>query len=63
MNDPYSTTIISDVLVEEIKDALRGKEYGSVEIYIESGRVVQVTERKIKKILRSNGNGNKKEVM
>lgn len=63
MNDPYSTTIISDVLIEEIKDALRGKEYGSVEIYVESGRVVQVTERKIKKMLRSNGNGNKKEVM
>lgn len=58
MNDQYSTNIISDALVKDIKTALSGKEYGSVEIYIESGRVVQITERVIKKTVRSNGNGN-----
>ena len=66
MNDQYSTHIISDILVEDIKQALTGKEYGSVEIYIESGRVSQITERIIKKTLRSNVNDNenkKREVV
>lgn len=61
MNEQYSTSVISEVLIEDIKRALDGKEYGSVEIYIEGGRVVQITERVIKKTLRSNGNGNKKK--
>jgi hypothetical protein len=62
MNNQYSTGIISNALVEDIKRAITGKEYGSVEIYIEGGRVVQITERVIKKTVRSNGNsnGNKK---
>lgn len=58
--DDYSTSEISDILVTEIKRALNGKEFGSVEIYIESGRVIQITERVIKKTLKSNNNGNKK---
>ncbi len=60
MVDPYSTSEISDILIEDLKKALSGKEYGSVEIYIESGRVVQITERVIRKTLKSNSNGNKK---
>ena len=42
------TAVTSEILAE-IKNALIGKEYGSVEIYIESGQVVQITERTIKK--------------
>lgn len=42
------TQVTSEIL-NEIKQALIGKEYGSVEIYIESGQVVQITERTIKK--------------
>jgi hypothetical protein len=40
---------VSSSLIEEIKKSIAGKEYGSVEIYIESGQVVQITERTIKK--------------
>ena len=57
----YSTAEISENLINDIKNALLGKEYGSVEIYIEGGRVAQITERIIKKTLRSNENTNKKE--
>lgn len=42
------TAVTAEILME-IKKALIGKEYGSVEIYIESGQVVQITERTIKK--------------
>ncbi len=59
--DDYSTAEISEILVSDIKKSLVGKEYGSVEIYIEGGRVAQITERIIKKTLRSNENTNKKE--
>ena len=51
MEQEYQTTEISESLVEEIKDALRHKQYGSVEIYIEGGRVVQITEKTMKKTL------------
>lgn len=40
---------IPDNLLNDIKQAIASKEYGSVEIYIESGRIVQITERTIKK--------------
>lgn len=49
MIDEFSTNPISDRLIEEIKMSLVGKEYGSVEIYIEAGKVIQITERIIKK--------------
>ena len=58
--DQYSTSEISEALVTEIKKTLSGKDYGSVEIYVESGRVVQITERIIKKTSRINDNGGKK---
>ena len=44
-------TSIEPQLFEEIKKAISNKEYGSVEIYIESGKVVQITERGIKKTI------------
>lgn len=57
-NKTVATNLISDNLLNDIKQAIASKEYGSVEIYIESGRVVQITERTIKKTTsRINGNG------
>lgn len=58
--DNYSTTDISEDLIAEIKSSLTGKDYGSVEIYIEAGRVTQITERVIKKTQKLDNN-NKKE--
>ena len=40
---------ISAQILEEIKKSIADKEYGSVEIYIESGQVVQITDRTIHK--------------
>lgn len=46
----YSTKKISDNLLEEIKEALRSiKGWGSVEVYVQNWRVVQITERNIRK--------------
>ena len=45
----YATDNISDQLLEEISSSLRGKKYGSVEIFIENGQVTHITERVIKK--------------
>lgn len=36
-------------ILNEIKKSILSKDYGSVEIYIEHGEVVQITERTIKK--------------
>jgi len=49
-------TSIEPQLFEEIKKAISNKEYGSVEIYIESGKVVQITERVIKKTVNNGKN-------
>jgi hypothetical protein len=48
VND-FSTKPVSESLLTEIKNSLENKEYGSIEIYIEGGRVVQITERIIRK--------------
>ena len=40
---------IPSYLLDEITKAIVSKEYGSVEIYIESGKIVQITERTIRK--------------
>lgn len=45
----YSTQRISDKLFQEIKDALLGLDYGSVEIYVTDSKVTQITRRLIKK--------------
>ncbi len=48
-NKFVATTTIPDNLLNDIKQAIASKHYGSVEIYIESGKIVQITERTIKK--------------
>jgi len=46
----YSTKKIQDDLVEEILEALKNiRGWGSVEIYVQDFKVVQITERNIKK--------------
>ncbi|MEX0616869.1 MAG: DUF2292 domain-containing protein [Candidatus Woykebacteria bacterium] len=60
MVDEYSTDEISEALIATIKESLNGKQYGSVEIYIEGGRVAQITERVIKKTAKLNETQDKK---
>lgn len=46
----YSTQSISDILVDEIRQALKNvSPYGSVEIYVQDSIVTQITVRNIKK--------------
>lgn len=45
----YKTSNLSDKLYQEIKEALDGLDYGSVEIYVTAGEVTQITKRHIKK--------------
>jgi hypothetical protein len=46
----YSTQRITQDLLEEIKQALKNvKGWGSVEIFVQNNKVVQITERNIKK--------------
>lgn len=46
----YSTKKISRDLVEEVRQALKNiKGWGSIEIYVQDHKVVQITERNIKK--------------
>lgn len=46
----YSTKSISSELLTAIAEAIEGKSYGSVEIYIQDSKVTQITERVIKKL-------------
>lgn len=49
MND-YSTKKANTMLLEEIAEALTNiRGWGSVEIYVQDFKVVQITERNIKK--------------
>ena len=46
----YSTKQVSDKLLKEIAEALENiRGWGSVEIYVQDFKVVQITERNIKK--------------
>ena len=46
----YSTKHISDELIKEVVAALKNvRGWGSVEVYIQDFKVVQITERNIKK--------------
>jgi len=57
----YSTRQIKTDLIEEITDALKNiRGWGSVEIYVQNYKVVQITERNIKKTSQSNGNTQRK---
>jgi hypothetical protein len=50
----YSTKRVSKVLLDEIIDALKNiRGWGSVEITVQDNKVVQITERNIKKTLSS----------
>lgn len=56
-NKAVAVKVIPDNLIDDIKKAITSKEFGSVEIYIESGKIVQITERTIKKTAaKVNGN-------
>lgn len=50
----YSTKNITTQMLEEIKEALMGLDYGSVEIYVVKGEVTQITRRHIKKTNQEN---------
>ncbi len=55
MND-YSTKRINENLIKEIVEALKNiKGWGSVEIIVQDFKVVQMTERNIKKTFNSLG--------
>ena len=64
----YSTTRISDQLMDEIKNALQSVNYGIIEIFVTDNHVTQITTRTIKKTsitLKSNtkstSNGNSRK--
>ncbi len=40
---------MNDTLLVEIKKALQGIKWGSIEIFIQEGKVTQITQRSIKK--------------
>ena len=58
-DEKYSTQKITPQLLGQIVEALHNKAYGSVEIYVENYRVIQITQRTITKLnkIRVNGNG------
>lgn len=45
----YSTGYISKKLLQEIEEALKNLDFGSVELYVQKGEVIQITRRHIKK--------------
>ncbi len=45
----YSTKKISQSLLDEIKEALKSVDYGSIEIYVQNGNVTQISVRNIRK--------------
>lgn len=50
----YSTKQVRDELLDEIREALKNiRGWGSVEIYVQDFKVVQITERNIKKTNRT----------
>ena len=59
MDDNYATKNASPLLAEEIIRSIQGVSYGSVEIYIQGGKVTQISVRQIKKtsITSIDGNG------
>jgi hypothetical protein len=46
----YIPTVVTTGLLEEIQEALKNiRGWGSVEIFVQKGRVTQITERNIRK--------------
>lgn len=56
MKSAYSTTPVSDQLLQEIKKNLDNLDYGSLEIYVVGREVTQITKRQIQKT-NNNHNG------
>ncbi len=57
----YSTRQISNKLVQEVLDALKNiRGWGSVEIQVQDYKVVQITERNIKKTISFSEESNRK---
>lgn len=48
--EDFSTQKISPQLIAQIVEALRNKAFGSIEIYIQNFKVIQITERTITKL-------------
>lgn len=58
--DQYSVRKITPKLITEISTALQSVgNYGSVEIYIQQGNVIQITYRRIIKTLKSQKDNNR----
>ena len=53
--DRYSTKKLSNKALEDIKEALEGLDYGSIEIYVTNSTITQITKRVIKKTVNVNG--------
>jgi hypothetical protein len=60
MDDNYATKNASPLLVEEVIRSIQSVNYGSVEIYIQNGKVTQISVRQIKKTSIAPVNGNEK---
>ena len=59
MNDnTYSTQNVSPYLLEELKRQLESiSGFGSLEVYVQAGKVTQISTRHIRKTSVTNGNG------
>ena len=59
MDDNYATKSASPLLVEEVIRAIQSvPSYGSIEIYIQNGKVTQISVRQIKKTSIAPANNN-----
>lgn len=50
MKITYAGENTNDSILQEIKHALKNIQWGSLEIFIQDSKVVQITERNIKKM-------------
>ncbi len=50
MNKTYPKRNVETELVEQVKKAIGNIKWGSIEIFIQDSKVVQITERSIKKM-------------
>ena len=59
----YSTKKVSAELLDEVIEALKNiRGWGSVEIYVQDFKVVQITERNIKKTSNSSSIGHQSKI-
>lgn len=56
----YSTKNVSEKLLKEVAEALKNvRGWGSVEIFVQDFKVVQITERNIKKTINAESTGSR----